>query len=116
MLSQSLMAASLTIREEHPDRLPHSFHAYFMRAGDDTLPIRFAVERMRDGRSFSTRRVHAIQHGKPILSMSASFQLPDGGVDHQDLVPDAPDPLVVPSLAVAMLVTLPASRSAWVTV
>ena len=62
-------------------------------------PIRFAVEEMRDGRSFSTRRVHAIQHGKPILSMSASFQTPDHGMDHQDPMPDAPDPMSVPSLA-----------------
>lgn len=99
VLSQSLMAASLTIRDEHPDRLPHSFHAYFMRAGDDTLPIRFAVERMRDGRSFSTRRVHAIQKGRPILSLTASFQDPAGGLDHHDPVPDVPAPEELASIA-----------------
>lgn len=99
VLSQSLMAASLTVRDEHPDRLPHSLHAYFMRAGDDTLPIRFAVERMRDGRSFSTRRVHAIQHGRPILSLTASFQDPAGGLDHHDTVPDVPAPEELTSIA-----------------
>ncbi|WP_435199339.1 acyl-CoA thioesterase [Janibacter sp. GS2] len=99
VLSQSLIAASRTIREEHPDRLPHSLHAYFMRAGDDTLPIRFAVERMRDGRSFSTRRVHAIQHGRPILSLTASFQDPSGGLDHHDPMPEVPAPEELPSIA-----------------
>lgn len=99
VLSQSLIAASQTIREEHPDRLPHSLHAYFMRAGDDTLPIRFAVERMRDGRSFSTRRVHAIQHGRPILSLTASFQDPAGGLDHHDPMPDVPAPEDLKSVA-----------------
>ena len=101
VLAQGVIACGRTVLalEDGVDRRLHSMHAYFMRPGDDTQPITFSVERMRDGRSFSTRRVHAIQHGKPILSMSASFQLPDGGVDHQDPVPDAPDPLAVPSLA-----------------
>ena len=99
VLSQSLMAASLTVRDEHPDRLPHSLHAYFMRAGDDTLPIRFAVERMRDGRSFSTRRVHAIQHGRPILSLTASFQDPAGGLDHHDVMPEVAAPEELASIA-----------------
>jgi acyl-CoA thioesterase-2 len=101
VLAQGVIACGRTIRAlaDGADRRLHSVHAYFMRPGDDTQPITFSVERMRDGRSFSTRRVHAIQHGKPILSMSASFQLPDGGVDHQDPVPDAPDPLSVPSIA-----------------
>ena len=99
VLSQSLIAASRTVREEHPERVPHSLHAYFMRAGDDTLPIRFAVERMRDGRSFSTRRVHAIQRGRPILSLTASFQDPAGGLDHHDPMPDVPAPEDLPSVA-----------------
>lgn len=99
VLAQSLMAASLTIREEHPDRLPHSLHAYFMRPGDDTQPIRFSVERMRDGRSFSTRRVHAMQYGKPILSLTASYQDPAGGLDHHDPMPDVPPPEELPSMA-----------------
>ncbi len=99
VLAQGVIASGRTVRELPGEaRRLHSIHAYFMRPGDDTRPITFSVERMRDGRSFSTRRVHAIQHGKPILSMSASFQVPDGGLDHQDEMPDAPDPLSVPSL------------------
>jgi len=101
VLAQGVVASGRTVRsiEGGADRRLHSIHAYFMRPGDDTQPITFSVERMRDGRSFSTRRVHAIQHGKPILSMSASFQTPDSGMDHQDPMPDAPDPMTVPSLA-----------------
>ena len=101
VLAQGVVASGRTVRavEGGADRRLHSIHAYFMRPGDDTQPITFSVERMRDGRSFSTRRVHAIQHGKPILSMSASFQTPDHGMDHQDPMPPAPDPMSVPSLA-----------------
>lgn len=99
VLAQSLMAASLTVREEFPQRLPHSLHAYFMRPGDDTRPIRFMVERMRDGRSFSARRVHAMQHGKPILALSASYEDPAGGLDHHDEMPDVPGPEDLPSLS-----------------
>ncbi len=99
VLAQSLMAANLTIREQHPDRLPHSLHAYFLRPGDDTLPIRFSVERMRDGRSFSARRVHALQHDKPILSLTASYEDPAGGLDHHDPMPDVPGPEELTSIA-----------------
>jgi acyl-CoA thioesterase-2 len=101
VLAQGVMASGRTVGTDEggAQRRLHSIHAYFMRPGDDTQPITFSVERMRDGRSFSTRRVHAIQHGKPILSMSASFQVPDSGLDHQDPMPDAPGPMTVPSLA-----------------
>jgi acyl-CoA thioesterase II len=101
VLAQGVMACGRTVRAVpgQDDRRLHSLHAYFMRPGDDTQPITFSVERMRDGRSFSTRRVHAIQHGKPILSMSASFQTPDAGLDHQDPFPHVPEPTSVPSLA-----------------
>ena len=92
VLAQALMAAGRTVLPEMPHRMPHSLHAYFMRPGDSDLPIRFAVERMRDGRSFSTRRVHALQHGRPILSMTASFQDPSDGLDHQVAAPDVPFP------------------------
>ncbi|QNF93235.1 acyl-CoA thioesterase II [Janibacter sp. YB324] len=92
VLAQALMAAGRTVLPEMPHRMPHSLHAYFMRPGDSDLPIRFAVERMRDGRSFSTRRVHALQHGRPILSMTASFQDPSDGLDHQVAAPDVPSP------------------------
>ncbi|WP_277452176.1 acyl-CoA thioesterase II [Janibacter sp. DB-40] len=92
VLAQSLTAANLTIRDEHPGRLPHSLHAYFLRPGDDTLPIRFSVERMRDGRSFSARRVHALQHDRTILSLTVSYQDPAGGLDHHDEMPEVPAP------------------------
>ena len=100
VLAQSVIAAGRTVAATAgAERRLHSLHAYFMRPGDDTQPITFGVERMRDGRSFSTRRVHALQHGKPILSMSASFQDPAGGMDHQDEMPQMPEPLTVPSLS-----------------
>ena len=101
VLAQCVVAGGLTVRdvEGGDDRRLHSLHGYFMRPGDDTLPIRFGVEQMRDGNSFSTRRVHAIQNGKPILSMTAPSRRPTGGMDHQDPMPDAPDPMSVPSLA-----------------
>jgi acyl-CoA thioesterase II len=105
VLAQCVMAAGLTVRganESSPDDIPrpiHSLHGYFMRPGDDTLPIRFAVEEMRDGNSFSTRRVHAVQKGAPIMSMVCSFQERAGGLDHQDPAPDVPSPEQVRSLA-----------------
>ncbi|WP_380166472.1 acyl-CoA thioesterase [Jannaschia sp. R86511] len=96
VLGQSLMAAGRTVEA---DRAPHSLHAYFLRPGDPEVPIEFSVERLRDGRSFSARRTHALQHGRPILSMIASFQLPDTGVEHADPMPDAPAPEDVPTTA-----------------
>ena len=101
VLAQGVVACGRTVNATNGgvERRLHSIHAYFMRPGDDTQPITFSVERMRDGRSFSTRRVHAIQKGAPILSMSASFQDPAGGMDHQDDMPDVAGPLDVPSLA-----------------
>ena len=96
VLAQSVIAAGRTVEDladaaEHPRRI-HSLHGYFLRAGDSNEPIRFAVERLRDGHSFSARRVHAIQDGRPILSMITSFQTAADGVDHQDTMPTAPDP------------------------
>ena len=96
VLAQSVIAAGRTVNDladaaERPRRI-HSLHGYFLRPGDSSQPIRFAVERMRDGHSFSARRVHAIQYGKPILSMITSFQTEAGGLDHQDPMPSAPDP------------------------
>ncbi|MGA0710177.1 MAG: acyl-CoA thioesterase, partial [Ilumatobacteraceae bacterium] len=69
---QALVAATRTIDE--PDRMVHSLHAYFLRSGDPGVPILYEVDRLRDGKSFSTRRVVAIQHGKPIFNLQASFQ------------------------------------------
>ncbi|TFJ95435.1 maleylacetoacetate isomerase [Platysternon megacephalum] len=74
-------------------------HGYFLRAGDANAPIRFAVERLRDGNSFSARRVHAIQYGQPILSMISSFQTASDGLDHQIRMPSAPDPQWLPTAA-----------------
>ena len=101
VLAQCIIAAGRTMTHVdgvEPRRI-HSLHGYFMRPGDDTKPIRFAVERMRDGNSFSTRRVHAIQDGLPILSMITSFQEAAGGLDHQDPMPQVPGPEGLPSLA-----------------
>ncbi|MFJ6417280.1 acyl-CoA thioesterase [Paeniglutamicibacter sp. NPDC091659] len=97
VLGQSVMAAYRTIAEDRPI---HSMHGYFLRAGDARLPITFGVERLRDGRSFSARRVHAYQNGVPILSMIASFQEHSEGVDHQDTMPEGiPDPESLPTTA-----------------
>jgi acyl-CoA thioesterase-2 len=88
VLGQALVAASRTVEE----RLVHSLHAYFLRRGDVNAPIVFEVDRSRDGGSFTSRRVVAIQHGQPILTMSASFHLTESGVDHQVPMPEAPPP------------------------
>ncbi len=89
VLAQALLAASETVE---PDRLAHSLHAYFLRAGDPEAPIIYSVDRSRDGRSFSARRVVAIQHGRQIFTLAASFQVPQDGVDHQFDMPDVPGP------------------------
>ena len=91
---QALVAAGRTL---DPDRHVHSLHAYFLRPGDPNVPIVYEVDRIRDGRSFTTRRVVAIQHGKAIFNLSASFQVREGGVDHQLPMPDAPDPESLPT-------------------
>lgn len=97
VLAQALIAAIRTV-ESH--RFVHSMHAYFLRAGAADLPITFGVQRLRDGRSFSARRVHAYQNGVPILSMIASFQQPDSGISHQEPMPvGLPDPESLPSTA-----------------
>lgn len=100
VLAQCVIACGRTVRvaDGAPPRPIHSLHGYFVRPGDDTSPIHFAVERMRDGHSFSVRRVHAIQHGATILTASASFQEPAAGLDHQDPMIEAPGPEDLPSL------------------
>ena len=101
VLAQCVIAAGRTVTDiDDGDgaRHIHSLHGYFMRPGDDTKPIRFAVERMRDGNSFSTRRVHALQDGLPIMSMITSFQEDAGGLDHRDPMPQVPGPDGLPSL------------------
>lgn len=95
VLAQSLIAAERTLPE---DRVVHSMHGYFLRPGDAAQDITFAVERIHDGRSFSTRRSQAYQGGVPIFSMIASYQDEDPGVDHAAPMPDGiPDPEDVPS-------------------
>jgi acyl-CoA thioesterase-2 len=95
VLAQSLVAAAKTVDTSRP---VHSLHAYFLRPGDPAVPISFAVERLRDGRSFSARRTHALQNGRPILSMIASFQEPSEGLDHQIEMPAVAPPENLPSL------------------
>jgi acyl-CoA thioesterase-2 len=90
---QALVAAARTVE---PGRVVHSLHAYFLRPGDPTVPILYEVDRIRDGRSFTTRRVVAIQHGKAIFNLQSSFQVPEEGLDHQAPMPDAPPPDELP--------------------
>lgn len=92
---QALVAAGRTVPADRP---VHSLHSYFIRPGDPAVPIVYEVDRVRDGRSFTTRRVVAVQHGKPIFSLSASFQLVQPGIDHQSAMPDAPPPESLPTL------------------
>ena len=95
VIGQALVAASRTA----VDRVPHSLHAYFLLPGDMAAPIVYEVDRLRDGKSFSARRVQAIQHGRPILSMMASFQVAEVGLEHQAPMPQVPPPESLPSSA-----------------
>src|SRR5512142_2476847 len=88
VVSQALVAAERTVE----GRAPHSLHAYFLLPGDVGAPVVYQVDRIRDGRSFSARRVQAIQHGRPILSMIASFQVAEPGLEHAAPIPDLPPP------------------------
>ena len=88
VLGQALAAAGHTVEE----RYPHSLHAYFLRRGDVDAPIIYEVDRARDGASFSARRVVAIQHGRPIFNLAASFQKSEHGIEHQAEMPDVPGP------------------------
>jgi len=94
VMGQALSAAKETVEE---DRLVHSLHSYFLRPGDASKPVVYEVEKIRDGKSFSTRRVQAIQNGKAIFYMTASFQYPELGFDHQDKMPEVPAPEDTPS-------------------
>jgi len=89
VLGQALSAAGQTVPE---DRAVHSVHAYFLRSGDATQPIVYTVDPIRDGRSFTTRRVVAVQNGEAILNMAASFQIDEPGLDHQDAAPEVRPP------------------------
>ena len=92
--AQALVAAGRTVDE---DRSVHSLHSYFLRPGDPNIPIIFEVDRIRDGRSFTTRRVVAIQHGNAIFNLAASFQVHEDGPDHAMEMPDVPAPEELPT-------------------
>lgn len=109
VLGQALAAANNTVE----DRVVHSLHAYFLRKGDHTSPIIFEVDRQRDGRTFTSRRVVAIQHGRPILNLAASFQVPEDGLEHQNAMPDVPPPEELEDVAEyrrRLLKTIPESK------
>jgi acyl-CoA thioesterase II len=94
VLGQALVAATATAE----DRVVHSLHAYFLRRGDFNSPIVYEVDRALDGKHFSSRRVVAIQHGRQIFNMSASFQLPETGLEHQIPMPQVPAPDTLPDM------------------
>lgn len=94
VIAQALVAAQRTVAEERP---VHSLHGYFLRPGDPQVPIIYEVDRIRDGGSFTTRRIQAIQHGRPIFSMIASFQLVQDGLSYEMEMPDVPMPETLPS-------------------
>jgi len=111
---QALVAAGRTVERG----TTHSLHAYFLRPGDPTTPIIYEVDRIRDGRTFTTRRVSAIQHGQAIFHLSASFQPDEPGPEHQMPMPEAPDPETVPNFEerIAKIPTdkLPEDVRAWI--
>ena len=96
---QALVAAARTVE---PGRSVHSLHAYFLRPGDVRVPILYEVDRIRDGRSFTTRRVVAIQHGKAIFNLQSSFQVPEDGLEFEAPMPEVPDPETLPDFTTRM--------------
>jgi acyl-CoA thioesterase-2 len=110
---QALVAAGRTVERG----AVHSLHAHFLRPGDPSAPILYQVDRIRDGRTFTTRRVVAIQHGRAIFHLSASFQPPETGPDHQIPMPEAPDPDTLPTFEERMgsrLEALPSEIQQWI--
>lgn len=95
VIAQALVAASRTVS----GRAPHSLHCYFLLPGDPQAPIIYEVDRLRDGKTFATRRCNAIQHGRAIFSLAASFQIEEEGFEHAVAMPDAPMPETLPSEA-----------------
>jgi acyl-CoA thioesterase-2 len=113
VLGQALSAAAQTVPPERP---VHSLHSYFLRPGDVSRGIVYEVDRIRDGKSFTTRRVKAIQNGRAIFNLSASFQTEESGFEHQDSMPEAPGPEGLPShleLVRRHADRLPATMRAW---
>lgn len=107
---QALVAA---VRTVDPERDVHSLHAHFLRPGDPAVPIIYDVESIRDGRSFSTRRVVARQHGQEIFYLLASFQVPEKGFDHQDAMPEVPPPQMCPTIGELVERLTGQPRAAW---
>lgn len=99
VLAQALVAAQRTV---DPSRVVHSVHGYFLLSGDVSRPVLYEVDRIRDGGSFTTRRVVAMQGGKAIFHLSASFQAHEEGFEHQDQMPEVPTPLAVPTYEEAL--------------
>src|SRR5207249_4759584 len=95
VIGQALVAAARTV----DGRSPHSLHAYFLIGGDPKVPIIYEVDRIRDGKSFTTRRVVAIQHGQAIFTLMVSFHNDEPGLEHQSAMPDVPPPEELPSEA-----------------
>src|SRR5438552_14336137 len=114
VLGQALVAA---VRTVPPERVAHSLHAYFLLPGDPARPIVYNVERVRDGGSFTTRRVTGIQRGRAMFVMSASFHIAEPGLDHQEAMPQVPPPEQLPSereLTAKLLAHLPDTmKSYW---
>ncbi len=108
--AQALVAG---VRTVEPTRSAHSLHSYFLRPGDPAVPIVYDVERIRDGKSFSTRRVVARQHGRPIYYMTLSFQVPEDGLDHQDAMPVVPPPEDLPDLGKLLAARSKAGADEW---
>ena len=98
VIAQALVAASRTVER----RAPHSLHCYFLLPGDPSIPIVYEVERVRDGSSFSTRRCVAVQHGKTIFVLSASFQIDEPGLEHSLAMPNVPPPEDLPGIEDAL--------------
>jgi acyl-CoA thioesterase-2 len=114
VLGQALMAAYRTV----DNRVCHSLHAYFLRAGDPKVPILYEVDRSRDGASFTSRRVVAIQHGRQIFTLAASFQIVEEGFEHQFDMPNIPDPETLPfesELRAQVADKLPEEERGWFT-
>jgi acyl-CoA thioesterase-2 len=112
--AQSLVAAQRTLGDDGP--AAHSLHGYFLRGGDPRVPVTYTVDRIRDGRSFTTRRVVALQDGRAIFNTSISFHVAEDGYDHQDPMPDAPDPEEVPTWherVAEVLDKIPEERREW---
>ncbi|HVR80960.1 MAG TPA: acyl-CoA thioesterase II [Luteimonas sp.] len=116
VLGQALSAAQATLESADAPRAAHSLHAYFLKAGDIEHPIVYQVDRTRDGGSFSVRRVTAIQHGKPIFFLAASFQKPEDGGEHQLSMPEVPRPEDIeptPAVPPEVFAKLPTKVQRW---